>query len=80
MTDQAQDLIKQAKQLADDIKKSGDEFDKKTSKIISDADKIAKELDEMDLDGEMKKIEKEGVKEMDKAVLDFLSEEGEEEE
>lgn len=74
------DLIKQAKQLLDDIKKSGRDFDEKTSKIISDADKIAKELDEADLDKELGEIEKEGVKEMDAAVLDFLSEEEEEEE
>lgn len=74
------DLIKQAKQLLDNIKKSGKDFDEKTSKIISDADKIAKELEETDLDKELGQVEKEGVKEMDAAVLDFLSEKGEEEE
>ncbi len=73
-------LIKQAKQLVDDIKKSGVDFDKKTSKIISDANKTAKELDKMDLDKELDQIEKESVKEMDAAVLDFLSEEEEEDE
>ena len=69
------DLIKQAKQLVDDIKKSGKDFDEKTSKIISDANKTAEELEEIDLDKELGQIEKESVKEMDAAVLDFLSEE-----
>ncbi|MFH0803502.1 MAG: hypothetical protein V1877_00050 [Candidatus Tagabacteria bacterium] len=74
------DLIKQAQQLLDDIKKSGNDFDEKMSKIFSDADKIVKELENTDLDKELGQIEKESVKEMDKAVLDFLEEEKEEEE
>ncbi len=73
------DLTKQAKQLLDDIKKSGKDFDEKTSKIVSDADKIVEELEGADLDKELGRIEKESVKEIDKAVLDFLSEEEEEE-
>lgn len=71
-----QDILKkQAKNLLDEIKKTGKDFTQKTSKIVSDVDKTAKELDKIDLNKELGKIEKSAVQEMDAAVLDFLSEE-----
>ncbi|PIQ69214.1 MAG: hypothetical protein COV90_02525 [Candidatus Tagabacteria bacterium CG11_big_fil_rev_8_21_14_0_20_41_11] len=56
-----------------EIKKANSDFDKKTSKIIFDAQKTSKELDKMRLDEELEKIEKEGVRKMDKTVLEYLS-------
>lgn len=75
MIDQGQDLIKRMDRLLVDIKKANSNFDKKTSKIIKDTDKTARELDKMNLDKELGKVEKNAVREMDAAVLDFLSEE-----
>ena len=80
MADQGKNLIKQADKLLAEIKKSGKDFDEKTSKIVSDADKTVKELDKMDLDRELGRVEKNAVREMDAAVLDFLSGEEKEEE
>ena len=77
MADQEKNLINQDDKLLAEIKKANSDFDIKTSKIVSDADKIAKDLRETDLDKKLGEIEKESVKEMDKVVLDFLSEEGE---
>ncbi len=77
MADQEKNLINQADKLLAEIKKANSDFDKKTSKIISDTKKTGEELDKIKLDKELEKAEKEGVKEMDKAVLDFLSEEEE---
>jgi len=80
MADQGKNLINQTDKLLAEIKKSNSDFDKKTSKIVSDADKTVKELDKMDLDRELGRVEKNAVREMDAAVLDFLSGEEKEEE
>ncbi|MGB9598897.1 MAG: hypothetical protein ACPLZH_03585 [Minisyncoccales bacterium] len=71
------DLIKQAKQLLDDIKRSRKDFNEKTSQLIREGNQAIKELEDIDLDKELAAVEKESIKEMDSAVLDFLSEEGE---
>jgi len=73
MADQGKNLINQTDKLLAEIKKANSDFDKKTSKIISDAQKTSKELDKMRLDEELEKIEKEGVRKMDKTVLEYLS-------
>jgi len=73
MADQGKNLINQTDKLLAEIKKSNSDFDKKTSKIIFDAQKTSKELDKMRLDEELEKIEKEGVRKMDKTVLEYLS-------
>ncbi len=73
MADQEKNLINQADKLLAEIKKANSDFDKKTSRIISDSDKIAKELEDIDLGKELGEIEKESIKEIDKTVLDFLS-------
>ncbi len=78
MADQGKNLINQADKLLAGIKKAHSDFDKKTSKIIADAKKTGEELENTDLDEELGEIEKESVKEMDAAVLDFLSEKEEE--
>jgi len=80
MADQGKNLINQTDKLLAEIKKANSDFDKKTSKIVSDADKTVKELDKMDLDRELGRVEKNAVREMDAAVLDFLSGEEKEEE
>ncbi|PJC25440.1 MAG: hypothetical protein CO056_00080, partial [Candidatus Tagabacteria bacterium CG_4_9_14_0_2_um_filter_41_11] len=71
--DQGKNLINQTDKLLAEIKKANSDFDKKTSKIIFDAQKTSKELDKMRLDEELEKIEKEGVRKMDKTVLEYLS-------
>ncbi|PIZ56750.1 MAG: hypothetical protein COY22_00155 [Candidatus Tagabacteria bacterium CG_4_10_14_0_2_um_filter_40_13] len=73
MADQGKNLINQTDKLLAEIKKANSDFDKKTSKIIFDAQKTSKELDKMRLDEELEKIEKEGVRKMDKTVLEYLS-------
>lgn len=78
MTDETKTLLEEADQLLAEIKKSREDFEKKTSKIFAHANKIAQELEEMNLDEELTKIEREAVKEMDKIVLEFLSDEEEE--
>ena len=73
--------LQKAEELLARAKKMNSDFKQKTDVLIKDInqglDQAEKETDEIDKD--LKKFEKETVNKIDKTVLDFVSDKGEEE-
>lgn len=68
------DLVAHASSLLREIEEAMKSFDAKTSDIVARAEKLIKELDATDLTKEIEAIEREAVKEIDEATLDYAEE------